>query len=476
MDKNVRRMTLVIVIILLLGYFLIATGHLTNINKAAIAMFVGTVGWILYISYGTDFVMERHPHEYMEFLAGRSPSSETVKYYIYDHIFLMYLGKTASIVLFLLATMSIIEILNNNGCFDFISEWVRTRNSRRFIWTITLFTFVISANLDNLTTSTMMLTIMHNIVQGRRQRLIIGCAIVLAANTGGCFTVIGDPAGVALWTNGAVTATNFSAYLVLPAMAAWVLPTYLLSRGLPERLDVEWPAARYRGDDTNLTRWQRLVMLVVGIGGLWFIPTFHNITKLSPFLGALCVLSVLWVVDEVINRKLLDADRMIQRRMPQALRYDNIQSILFIIGIMLGMGAASETGVFSTLSGWIDYNVHNVWFYGVVAGLLSGMVDMFTIAMTGISMYPVLDGGNIGMWSDSAYMSDFVVNGAYWKIIAYSTAVGGCLVCFANVSGLALMKIERMRIGWYVKHCTAKIMVGWLAGLAILWAEITFMR
>lgn len=469
-------MTLVIVIILLLGYFLIATGHLTNINKAAIAMFVGTVGWILYISYGTDFVMERHPHEYMEFLAGRSPSSETVKYYIYDHIFLMYLGKTASIVLFLLATMSIIEILNNNGCFDFISEWVRTRNSRRFIWTITLFTFVISANLDNLTTSTMMLTIMHNIVQGRRQRLIIGCAIVLAANTGGCFTVIGDPAGVALWTNGAVTATNFSAYLVLPAMAAWGLPTYLLSRGLPERLDVEWPAARYRGDDTNLTRWQRLVMLVVGIGGLWFIPTFHNITKLSPFLGALCVLSVLWVVDEVINRKLLDADRMIQRRMPQALRYDNIQSILFIIGIMLGMGAASETGVFSTLSGWIDYNVHNVWFYGVVAGLLSGMVDMFTIAMTGISMYPVLDGGNIGMWSDSAYMSDFVVNGAYWKIIAYSTAVGGCLVCFANVSGLALMKIERMRIGWYVKHCTAKIMVGWLAGLAILWAEITFMR
>ncbi len=469
-------MTLVIVIILLLGYFLIATGHLTNINKAAIAMFVGTVGWILYISYGTDFVMERHPHEYMEFLAGRSQSSETVKYYIYDHIFLMYLGKTASIVLFLLATMSIIEILNNNGCFDFISEWVRTRNSRRFIWTITLFTFVISANLDNLTTSTMMLTIMHNIVQGRRQRLIIGCAIVLAANTGGCFTVIGDPAGVALWTNGAVTATNFSAYLVLPAMAAWVLPTYLLSRGLPERLDVEWPAARYRGDDTNLTRWQRLVMLVVGIGGLWFIPTFHNITKLSPFLGALCVLSVLWVVDEVINRKLLDADRMIQRRMPQALRYDNIQSILFIIGIMLGMGAASETGVFSTLSGWIDYNVHNVWFYGVVAGLLSGMVDMFTIAMTGISMYPVLDGGNIGMWSDAAYMSDFVVNGAYWKIIAYSTAVGGCLVCFANVSGLALMKIERMRIGWYVKHCTAKIMVGWLAGLAILWAEITFMR
>ncbi|MBO5185626.1 MAG: sodium:proton antiporter [Prevotella sp.] len=469
-------MTLIIVIILLMGYFLIATGHLTNINKAAIAMFVCTVGWILYISYGTDFVMGRHQHEYMEFLDGRQPSSAMVKYYISDHIFLKYLGNTASIVLFLLATMSIIEILNNNGCFDFISEWVRTRSSRRFVWTITLFTFVISANLDNLTTATMMLTIMHNIVQSRRQRLVIGCAIVLAANTGGCFTVIGDPAGVALWTNGAVTASNFSAYLFLPAVIAWVVPTYLLSRNLPDRLDVEWPAARYRGDDTNLSRWQRLVMLVVGIGGLWFIPTFHNITKLGPFLGALCVLSVLWVVDEVVNRKLINSGRMIQRRMPQALQYGNIQSMLFIIGIMLGMGAVSETGIFSIISEWLDYNVHNVWIYGVVAGLLSGIVDMFTIAMTGISMYPVLDSGNIAIWSDAAYMSGFVANGAYWKIIAYSTAVGGSLVCFANVSGLALMKMESMRIGWYVKHCTSKILLGWLVGLAVLWMEINFMN
>ncbi len=465
-------MTLIIVLILLFGYILIATGHLSNINKSAVAMFIGTVGGGLYVCYGTDFVMSRHPYEYSEYLAGASSSGTAVKYYIYDNIFLKYVGKAAGVVLFLLATMSIIEILNNNGCFDFISEWVRTRNSKRLLWTLTLATFVISANLDNLTTTTMMLMIMHNIVQSRRQRMLIGCAIVIAANAGGCFTVIGDPAGVILWGNGAVTATNFSAYLALPAIVAWMIPTLLIGRELPDRLDVEWPAAPYRGDDTNLNRWQRLVMLIVGIGGLWFIPTFHNITKLSPFLGALCVLSVLWIVNEVFNRKLMNSDQMIQRRIPRVLQYGSIQMMLFVMGIMLAAGVVQETGFFSEISRWFDYTVHNVWVLGVVSGVMSGLVDTFTIAMTAISMYPVVDMTNADQWSDVAYMSNFMQNGAFWKIMAYTTAVGGCLLCFANSCGLALMKMERMHVGWYFRNCTLKVLAGWLAGLAILWAEI----
>lgn len=467
-------MTSVIVVILLLGYLLIATGHLTNINKAAVALFVCTVGWVLYICYGTDFVMSMHPHEYSDFLAGESPSSGAVKYYIYDNIFLKYVGKAAAVVLFLLATMSIIELLNNNGCFDFVSEWIRTRNSKRLLWTITLATFGISANLDNLTTTTMMLVIMRNIVQSRRQRMLIGCAIVIAANTGGCFTVIGDPAGVVLWGNGAVTATNFSAYLALPAIAAWVIPTALISMDLPDRLDVEWPTMPYRGDDTNLNRWQRVVMLIVGIGGLWFIPTFHTITKLSPFLGALCVLSVLWVVNEAFNRKLMNADQMTQRRIPRVLQYGSIQLMLFVMGIMLGFGVVQETGFFGDMSEWIDYNVHNVWALGMVSGLMSGIVDTFTMAMTNISLYPLLDESQLHQWADAGYMANFVQNGAYWKITAFTTAVGGCLLGFANSCGLALMKMERMHVGWYFKNITLKVLAGWIAGMAILWAEVHF--
>ena len=142
---------------LIFGYLLIATGHLTGVNKAAIAMFLGTVGWVIYICWGSDFVMAEHAGDYQEFLSGEDPSSDAVKFFIRDNVFLYYVGRAASIVMFLLATMSIIEILNNNGCFDFVSKWIRTRNSKRLLWTITLATFIISANLDNLTTATMML-------------------------------------------------------------------------------------------------------------------------------------------------------------------------------------------------------------------------------------------------------------------------------------------------------------------------------
>lgn len=473
-------MTLVIVLIMLLGCLLTATGHLTNVNKAAVATFVGTVGWVLYICYGTDFVMSGHAPDYADFLSGETPTSESVKYYIYDDIFLKYVGRAAGVVLFLLATMTIIEILNNNGCFDFVAEWIRTRNSKRLLWTITLATFVISANLDNLTTTTMMLVVMHGMVKNRRQRLLIGCAIVLAATAGGCFTVIGDPAGVVLWGDGAVTATNFSAYLFLPALAAWVIPTLLIGRELPGSLDVEWRPAPYRGDDTNLNRWQRMVMLVVGIGGLWFIPTFHSITKLSPFLGALCVLAVLWIVNEVFNRRLMTAGQMIQRRIPRPLQYGSIQLILFVMGVMLAMGVVRETGVLDSAAVWLDSHIHNVWFTGLFCGLLSGVVDTFSVVMANISMYPVLDGSmypllygdGLSRWGDTAYMSAFVQNGAFWKLTAYTTAVGGCLFGFANYCGLALMKMERMRVGWYMRHCTLKVLAGWLAGLAVLWIEV----
>ena len=452
-------MTLIIVTMLILAYVLIATGHLTGVNKAAIAMFLGTVGWVIYVCWGADFVADQHPLDYQEWLNGAEPTSEKVKLFIYNNVFLNYVGKAAAIVMFLLATMSIVEILNNNGCFDFITEWIRTRNSKRLLWTITLATFILSANLDNLTTATMMLVIMHNILQNSRQRMLVGSAIVLAANAGGSFTVIGDPIGLILWDGGAVTASRFSAYLLIPALVAWIIPTILINRQLPDRLDTAWNPSPYRGDDTRLNRWQRVVMLIVGIGGLWFIPTFHNITKLAPFLGALCVLSVLWVVNEAFNRKLMKADQMAQRRIPRALQYGALQQMLFVMGILLGMGVVTETGVWSDVAGWFDTYIHDIWLMGILAGMLSSIVDSFTIAISNISLY-TLGGGALG------------TNGAYWSVVAYTTAIGGCLLTIGSISGLALMSMEHVRLGWYVKHMTPKVLLGWIIGFIILWLEM----
>ena len=448
---------------LVLAYLLIATGHLTGVNKAAIAMFLGTVGWVVYVCWGADFVTAQHAADYREWLGGNVSTSESVKYFIYDCVFLYYVGRAAAIVMFLLATMATVELLNNNGCFDFITEWIRTRNSKRLLWTITIATFILSANLDNLTTATMMLVIMHKILQNSRQRMLVGSAILLAANCGGCFTVIGDPIGLILWGDGAVTASRFSAYLLLPALLAWVIPTILINRELPDRLDTAWSPSPYRGDDTRLNRWQRLVMLFVGIGGLWFIPTFHNITKLAPFLGALCVLSVLWVVNEAFNRKLIDSGLMSSRRIPHALQYGAIQQMLFVMGIMLGMGVVTETGVWADVADWFDTYIHDVWLIGIGAGLLSSIVDSFTIAISNISLYKI----GVG---------DISVNGAYWSIIAYSTAVGGCLLSVGSISGIALMKMEHVKLGWYVKHLTPKVFLGWIVGFIVLWLELNMVN
>lgn len=462
-------MTLVIVSILIIGYVLISTGWMTNVNRAAVAVFMGTVGWVLYICYGTDFVLAQHPREYSDFLMGVAPNPENVKHFISQNIFLDYVGRGAEIALFLLATMSIVEILNNNGCFDFLTELLYTRSGKKMLWLISIVTFVISANLDNLTTTTMMLVIIHKILANRRQRMLYGSAVIIAANCGGALTVIGDPTGLVLWNIGAVDASDFSMYLALPCLVSMALPVWWLGRQLPERVETQGFAIPYRGDDTNLNRWQRMLMLFLGIGGLWFIPTFHNITKLSPFLGALCVLSLLWVVNEIFNRRLMDVDKMIQRRIPRVLQYGVIQMVLFVLGIMFAVGVVVETGAVSTLAQWIDDNVHNVWILGIVSGFFGSVLDTFATSMSFVSLHPVVDVANLGLWADSDYVGDFVRNGVYWKIIAYCSAMGGNMLLIGSVSGLALMKMERIRLGWYLRNVGWICFVAWLIGLAIMW-------
>ena len=449
--ENSFFMTLIIVAILLIGYLLIATSSMTKINRAASAIFAGTVGWVLYICYGSDFVMSQHPSEYIDFLGGASPTSVAVKEYISQNVFLKYVGRGAEIVLFLLATMTIVEVLNNNGCFDFFKEMFKTRKSKRLLWVMTLITFFVSANLDNLTVTTMMLVMMHEIVPNRRQRMIYGSAIVIAANCGGALTVIGDPTGLVLWTKGSVTATNFSASLAIPCLLSWLLPTWWLSRMLPEHIDSQWTSMPYRGDDTNLKVWQRLLMLIVGIGGLWFIPSFRAITKLSPFLGALCVLAVLWIVNEIVNRKLMNTEQMIQRRTPRVLQYGVLQLMLFVMGITLALGVVQETGAIAWLSRICDQYIHNIWIMGALAGVFSTVLDTFATSMSFFSLYPSLS-----------------ENAMFYKIVAYSTAMGGSVLLIGSVSGLALMKMEHIHVGWFLKNVGWVVVFAWFLGILSL--------
>ena len=445
-------MTLIIVAILLIAYLLIGTEHLTNVSKAAVAIFAGTVGWVLYICYGMDFVMGVHPKEYADFLGNAAPTSLGVKQYIAQNIFLKHVGRASEIVIFLLATMTIVEILSNNGCFDFIRQLLKTRSSSRMLWTLSAITFLLSANLDNLSTTVMMLAVMRTLIQTRRQRILFGSAIVIAANCGGALTVIGDPAGLVLWNMEKVTATAFSMRMAIPCLVAWAVPTWWIGRQLPERCDLEWSAMPYRGDDTRLTVWQRLLMLFLGIGGLWFIPTFHNITQLSPFLGALCVLAVLWIVDELYNRNLAASGELARRKVPTALQYETIQMVLYVMGLMLAVGVVEETGAIQRLVAQIaNYGLDSWWLTGLFASLLSAVLENFATAVTFFSLNPLAE-----------------QNSLYWSVVAFASAIGGNVLCIGSMSGIALMKMERIRVGWYFRKVGLATLVGLVGGMVLL--------
>lgn len=458
-------MTIIIAILLFLGYILIALTSLTKVNKAAVAMFVGTLGWMLYISFGTDFVMAQHSGDYMDFLRGTTANSTAVKEYIAQNIFIQYVGKAAEMVMFLLATMTIVEILNNNGCFDFIQQWIRTRNSRRLLWLVAVVTLIISANLDNMTAVLMMLIVIHKLMSNSRQMAVFASVIMLSATIGGALTVIGDTNGLLLWNLGAVTPSYYSVRMALPCLVAWWVPIVLIGRRLPERVDIQPSPLPYRGDDTNLSSWQRILMLLFGIGGLWFIPTFHNITKLSPFVGALCVLSLLWIVNEAFNRNIKTGEQMAERRVPRILQYGILQMILFVMGIMLVMGLFVETGIARMIGNQCMTALGDIWpllVAPMLAGSMSLCVDSFATAAAFFSLYPI--GG----------LEDCVQNGDYWIAIAYTTAVGGAIFGIGSVAGIAMFKMEDMSLGWYVRYFTPKVLIGALLGLAVLIIEVMY--
>ena len=362
------------------------------------------------------------------------------------------------------------------GCFDFIIEWIRTRNSRVLLWTLAFTTFFISANLDNLTTTVMMLVIIRQIVTNSRHRMLYGTIVVLAANCGGAFTVIGDVTTLMLWNKDAVTPSNFSAALFLPSLVALVVPAYLVGRKLPEHIEVESHRIHYLGDDTTLTRWQRILMLFVGIGGLWFIPTFRNLTKLPPFVGALCVLALFWVVNELCNRKLIRSEQPVTRMLPRQLQYENLQIILFFIGLSLAVGAIQETGALQVVARWCDTYIHNIYILSILLGLLSSMLDNIALVLSGFTIYDVIPPELIDPSTLTEYGRAFLPNGQYWHLVAYSGCVGGCLLPIGSTAGYALMKIENVTIWWFFRYITGKVLAGWLIGLGVYFLVDMFMR
>ncbi|MBR6141391.1 MAG: sodium:proton antiporter [Bacteroidaceae bacterium] len=466
-------MTIAIVTLMLLGYLLICTEHITRINKATVALFCGVWGWVLYICVGPYYIETLHNAGFQEFLGSQDYSIKAVNEYIRQNVFASHIAQLTSVVMYLLTTMAIVEVLANNGCFDFATKLCRSRNTWVTVWMLALCSFGLSANLDNLTSAVVMLMIMNRLVVNHRQKMLLGAIIVIATNCGGCFTVIGDVTSLLVWTRGAVTPTSYTSTIIVPALFATIVPTYLIGRELPPHLDLKRSNVMFRGNDSDIKLWQQVMMFTLGMCGLWFVPTFYRLTNLPPFLGALCVLGVLWVVNEVINRKRILSDQPLTTRTNRSLQYEIMQMIMFFLGVGLCVDILIEVGAMNSVAHWCDQHIHNIYIMSLVLGAVSSVMDNVALVMSGISIYPIKYGDPSSM---TEYMRSFVVNGQYWHLITLSGCVGGCLLPIGNTAGYALMKSEDVTIWWYVKHITLKVLLGWFVALGIYFLIDYFLR
>ncbi len=453
-------MTLIIVAVLVTGYLLMSTGQVNHINRAAVAMFCGVTVWVLYVFQSGDFLELMHPDEYAEYLKTEQTTGLTVGYFVANNVMMRYIIEACAVILFLIATNTILEVMSNNGVFDSLISWLRMRSSKRFLWILTLLTFLISANVDNLTTAILMLSIMGKIVGNHRQRIIYACAILVAANLGGAFTVIGDMTSIMLWVRGVVTASAFAQGLVLPCLLTLCVFNILLSPLLYGNVEVRSFLNSYRGDDSLLAPWQKSVMLVLGIAGLWSIPTFSSVTHFPPFIGALCVLALIWVVEGIFTFRQNGNVFFVRRDYIRNTQFISIQIILYYLGIALGVGALKECGALDAACNWLTQYVHNVYAYGAITGLMSSVVDNVPFVMAGMNMFD-MDPAGAG--------TDFVQNGAYWQMLSYCSAVGGCLLYVGTLAGHAVVEVERIRLSWYFRHISWRMLIAWAAGMLVFW-------
>ena len=445
-------LSIAIILAFVIGYLFIAIESVTKINKAAIALLMFVVCW-------TIFMID--PASLVPALASvdHSQMANAVSKIIEEH-----LGETGTTIFFLMGAMTIVELVDQNGGFNFVKDTLKTKSKRSLLWRIAIMTFILSAILDNLTTSIVMIMILRKLVKERKDRVIYASLVIIAANSGGAFSPIGDVTTIMLWNKGVITAAGVMSEVLIPSIVSMVIPAYVLSLSLKGELVVPEAKKAANADEDYLTASQRKLIFFLGVGGLIFVPIFKTITHLPPFVGILLVLGILWTVTESMYRHLEhdDSDGM-QKRVSRMLTRIDMSTILFFLGILMAVGSLQTIGALAQLGEGL-----NVWFDGNhylvtgIIGVLSSIVDNVPLVAGCMGMYPVQAVG------------DMAVDGIFWQLLAYCAGVGGSMLIIGSAAGVVVMGLEKITFGWYMKHISWVAFLGYIAGIVSYWSLRTF--
>lgn len=448
-------LTILIVVAFVLGYACIATESLLKVNKAAIALLMFVACWTLYMFDPMQYLTAIHG--YTGDLSGMAAAVTSI---IQEH-----LGDTSTTLFFLMGAMTIVEVVDQNGGFNWVRKVMKTKSKRALLWRIAFMTFTLSAILDNLTTSIVMIMILRKLVTERNDRLIYASLVIIAANSGGAFSPIGDVTTIMLWNKGLITAVGVISEILVPSLVSMIIPAFILQYHLKGELHM--PEVKEGADASvgDLTERQRKAVFWIGVGGLMLVPVFKSITHLPPFVGILLVLGVLWTTTELFYRHLHRGhdDEGTQKRVTNLLSRVDMSTILFFLGILMAVSCLSEVGVLTAMGDGLNtvFDGNHYLVTGII-GVLSSIVDNVPLVAGCMGMYPVAAAG------------DMAVDGIFWQLLAYCAGVGGSMLIIGSAAGVVVMGLEKITFGWYMKRITWIAFVGYLAGIISYYFIRTF--
>lgn len=413
-------MIFLIIAVFIVGYLAIALEHPLKINKSGTALLMGVLIWTIYkLAFPEQDVIGELGH---------------------------HLIGITEILFFLMGAMTVVEVVDAHDGFNLITNRINTRNKLTLLWTIAIIAFFLSAILDNLTTTIVMISLTRKLVTEQKQRLFFAGMIVIAANAGGAWSPIGDVTTTMLWIGGQISALNIIKTLFLPSLVCLLVPlltvTFFYKKDFIGQLGVV--------ENRKLNRENKLIFFI-GLGGLLFVPAFKQIIHLPPYFGMLLVLGILWIVADLIHRK-KDADEKNKLSASNALMRIDMPSLLFFLGILLAVSGLESLHILSNLAQWTDDVIGNKDVIVLSIGLLSAVIDNVPLVAATIGMYEI---------------KDFPMDHRIWEFIAYAAGTGGSVLIIGSAAGVAAMGIEKIDFIWYLKKISFIALLGYFAGAIV---------
>jgi NhaD family Na+/H+ antiporter len=411
---------LLILITFFIGYTAIVLESKIKVNKTASALLMAALTWM--------FIFLAHA-------CGSADLAESV-------------GDVSQIIFFLLGAMALVELIDSHRGFKIVTDLIQTNSKKKLLWFLGLFTFFLSAVLDNLTTTIVVVSLLRKLVPDSKDRMILGAMVVIAANAGGAWTPIGDVTTTMLWIKGNITTLAVMKTLFLPSFISLIVALLILGMGLKGK----YPQIVARAHEEKSEPGARIVFFS-GIGALIFIPIFKSLTGLPPFMGVLIGLGALWLITDLLHGEIESRKHL---RIPYILTRVDTSGVLFFLGILLCISALSAAGLLKQLADILDKAVHNTTAIATIIGLISAVVDNVPLVAAGINMYD---------------LSTYPVDSSLWQLLAYCAGTGGSILIIGSAAGVAFMSLEKVNFIWYLRKAGWVALISYFSGIAVYLAQ-----